>query len=733
MLPQISTRSFLWLFLIVFVFFGFNWGASPARPITYVSRSGSGLASVAAPLSPPPLSPSPSPISAPVSPSQSNPVASAQTQIPISNPTPSRQAPSPVQIAQTVLTTPVATVAVPSLSQVSAPTAVPVVSPTPIPSTPAQAPASSASVGVLGYLQVFGGGGGSSGGGGGGSSGGGGGGGSTAPPPDTTSPDAPIILSPAFPYSASTSTLTVVGTAEVGSFVSESRGGSETTATGGSWTLNLILPEGTTTIEFIARDVAGNDSEPTSKTFFVDTVAPTSPTILSPQDETQASTTEIIFSGKGEAFSVISQDFDSATTTVDIVGDWMLALSLPQGTTTISFVSTDFFGNPSLATSRTIFIDSIPPDAPSITSPSPLPATSEEETVAFTGTAQALSLISQDFDSATTTVDAFGDWSLSLTLAEGDSTISFFATDALGNISNATSATITVSLVSVPEAPSISVAECGLNSLSAEVCLSATTVLSLTWNAVDGAEEYEIYENDVSLGATTSLAFTVSASDQATSTLFVVARNDAGSATSSSVAVEVFTSPLVINEIAWMGMFGTAGDPDPSPNLVTDEWIELYNRTGRTLRLTGVSLSASNFSIDLEGSLDPFGLFLLERDDDTTVDDIVADQIYGNDTADFDLNDDGDQLVLRAQGMELDKTPAVNPCSGWCAGDVPDAVTMERIDPATSGTNKNNWKDNDDSKINGIDAEGVEIFGTPREENSTGSGSPGGCIGACGG
>jgi hypothetical protein len=82
---------------------------------------------------------------------------------------------------------------------------------------------------------------------------------------------------------------------------------------------------------------------------------------------------------------------------------------------------------------------------------------------------------------------------------------------------------------------------------------------------------------------------------------------------------------LLINEVAWAGTAASTND----------EWIELYNPGSSPVPLTGWVLKAvdSTPTINLPNGyvLQPGEYFLLERTDDTTVSDIVADQIYTGD------------------------------------------------------------------------------------------------------
>lgn len=177
---------------------------------------------------------------------------------------------------------------------------------------------------------------------------------------------------------------------------------------------------------------------------------------------------------------------------------------------------------------------------------------------------------------------------------------------------------------------------------------------------------------------------------------------------------------VVINEIAWAGT--QAGS--------ADEWIELRNNTNRDVDLTGWTLSWNDgetvlhFTEDVEDSntqevraavIPARGFYLLERTDDTTVDDIEADLIYtgalGNDGETLELRDPDGDVVDTANG-----DGGAWPAGAAGDGDVPYA-TMERIDPASDDAD-NNWGTNDGVIRNGVDAAGNLINGTPKAENS---------------
>jgi len=170
---------------------------------------------------------------------------------------------------------------------------------------------------------------------------------------------------------------------------------------------------------------------------------------------------------------------------------------------------------------------------------------------------------------------------------------------------------------------------------------------------------------------------------------------------------------VVINEIAWMG---TAASP-------SDEWIELYNNTDQDIDLAGWTLVATNgtlnitLNITLSGVISAHGYFLLERTDDETVSDILADWIGSFGTG---LLNDGDVLTLTDKlGSVIDT--ATGDDGSWPAGSnisSTERYTMERIKPLVSDEDAN-WATNDPSIARtGKDTDLNPISGTPKARNS---------------
>ncbi len=167
------------------------------------------------------------------------------------------------------------------------------------------------------------------------------------------------------------------------------------------------------------------------------------------------------------------------------------------------------------------------------------------------------------------------------------------------------------------------------------------------------------------------------------------------------------TPSVAINEIAWMGTAASA----------SDEWIELYNNTAQEIVLEGWKLieGEGTVIIVLKGTLAPSAYYLIERTDDTTVSDIVAD-LKGS-WGGSGLSNSGEKIQLLDNNSNL--VDEINCSTGWFAGKAsPDYKTMERINPSLSGNLAENWATNDGSALIGHDSQGNPIKGTPKAKNS---------------
>ena len=180
--------------------------------------------------------------------------------------------------------------------------------------------------------------------------------------------------------------------------------------------------------------------------------------------------------------------------------------------------------------------------------------------------------------------------------------------------------------------------------------------------------------------------------------------NTASTYTDNSVTyVSTGSRSVIINEVAWAGT---------TSSLTEDEWIELYNPGSAAINISGWRLKAADGapSIPLNGSIPAGGYFLLERDNDNTVSDILADQVYTG-----ELSNSGEDLTLYDSSNKVIDTANGNGGS-WPKGSSSTYGTMERN--GTSTESDSAWLTNTGIKRNGKNANGGDILGTPKNANA---------------
>ncbi len=232
--------------------------------------------------------------------------------------------------------------------------------------------------------------------------------------------------------------------------------------------------------------------------------------------------------------------------------------------------------------------------------------------------------------------------------------------------------------------------------LQYSVTPSADGIFLQSWNQGTAGE--------LALNASTS-AVTVSAQDGVAYLFSLFAKDKAGNkslSTSVSTAVNL-SKTVVINEVAWAGTKASA----------TDEWMELYNNTSSSVNMAGWKLKSADGSpsFTLTGTIGANEYYLLERTNDSTINDTAASQIYTG-----ALGNDGENLGL--YDAENNLVDALDASAGWFAGNNTTKQSMERIDAKKSGSEKTNWLNNNLIKRNGKDAGENFINGTPKQQNS---------------
>ena len=268
------------------------------------------------------------------------------------------------------------------------------------------------------------------------------------------------------------------GTAEAGSIVKVYDGttllGSVVAGSNGTWSLtSTTLADGLHTINVTATDAAGNVSPNASIAFTVDTVAPAPVTNLVITDDVGTSTGPLAngavtddatptLSGTAEAGAIVTI-LDGTTVLGSVTagsnGAWTFTTAtLSNGTHPLSVTVKDAAGNTSAASATvSITVDTVAPSASTLvitndsgSTPVTVPSggATNDTTPVLSGTAEAGSRVSI-FDGSTllgtAIVNSSGAWSFTTSaLTQGTHPLSVTVTDAAGNVSGSTSASVII-------------------------------------------------------------------------------------------------------------------------------------------------------------------------------------------------------------------------------------------------------------------------------------------------
>ncbi|RIV94025.1 Ig-like domain-containing protein, partial [Azospirillum brasilense] len=158
---------------------------------------------------------------------------------------------------------------------------------------------------------------------------------------DTTNPNAPVITTTL----SNSATPTITGTAEAGATVTVEVGGATytTTATNGTWSIDLSQPpssgtltlnaNGANPVSATATDAAGNVSAPGTQSLTIDTTNPNAPVITTTLSNSATPT----ITGTAEAGATVTVEVGGATyTTTATNGTWSIDLSQPPSSGTLT-------------------------------------------------------------------------------------------------------------------------------------------------------------------------------------------------------------------------------------------------------------------------------------------------------------------------------------------------------------------------------------------------------------
>jgi N-acetylneuraminic acid mutarotase len=267
---------------------------------------------------------------------------------------------------------------------------------------------------------------------------------------DTSPPGIPEVLSPAPNATTRNRTPTYSGTADPDSTIIITVGSTTlvttTIGTTNTWSIPQpsALDDGLYSLTVRATDAVGNSSLPSiPRSFTVDATAPAVPSVTTPSNGSTIANKTPEYAGTADPGSIVKVTVGLAevgSTTADASGDWRLTQPtlLSEGLHSVAAYAIDAVGNGSSGSNVNSFtVDTTPPNAPTVTEPSPFDATNDT-TPTYEGTADPGSTVTLIVDgiplSSSISVSS-GRWSFtpSSPLDPGDHTVKAFARDALNN------------------------------------------------------------------------------------------------------------------------------------------------------------------------------------------------------------------------------------------------------------------------------------------------------------
>ena len=309
---------------------------------------------------------------------------------------------------------------------------------------------------------------------------------------DTTPPTVPAINQPATPTNDSAATIT--GTAEANSSIKLTHNNDNSLPaisvnSDGNWSVDVTLVDGQNTFTAVATDEAGNQSNVSAPVVItLDDSAPSVPAINQPATPTNDSAATI--TGTAEANSSIklthNNDNSLPAISVNSDGNWSVDVTLVDGQNTFTAVATDEVGNQSNVSAPVVItLDDSAPSVPAINQPA---TPTNDSAATITGTAEANSSIklthNNDNSLPAISVNSDGNWSVDVTLVDGQNTFTAVATDEAGNQSNVSAPVVITLDDSAPSVPAINQPATPTNDSAATITgtAEANSSIKLTHN-----------------------------------------------------------------------------------------------------------------------------------------------------------------------------------------------------------------------------------------------------------
>ncbi len=405
---------------------------------------------------------------------------------------------------------------------------------------------------------------------------------------DSTNPQV-VLVSPSNNSYSSTTTINFTTTStdrainNVTVYIDGVLNETNSSGTNGTYTFSKTLSEGNHTWYILAYDTAGNSNQSGTRTFTIDTTAPTT-SLDSPQNTTLKISSSITFNGSVSDTNLanVTLYLDSVANDTNTSGtstNYTFTKTLTDGNHTWSILAYDGAGNSAQTGTRLFTIDTGAPPVVVLNSPANN-SVQQSVTVLFNSTAtdssiNNITLYIDGVANETNNSRTSGDYLFIRTLMEGIHTWNVLAYDTAGNSNQSLTRTVVVDVTT----PGI-VLNTPLNS-----SYSSSSTINFTANVTDRElRNVTLYIDNVandtnSSGLNTTYTFSKILSE-GTHTWYVVAYDTAGNSNQSGTrTVMIDTTPPTINSVVVNTSTGISGDTFTVSVNATDEGAGINTTT----------------------------------------------------------------------------------------------------------------------------------------------------------
>lgn len=418
---------------------------------------------------------------------------------------------------------------------------------------------------------------------------------------NTVVPSTPVLSSPvSTPIFTNTNTLSIEGSCEDGNTVYLT-GDATDSVTCSSSNFNFSVNKNSdSAYNFSVYQHSGSlPSGAVSVTWIRDTLAPIAPIMTSPGiNPYYSASNNLLISGVCESGSNVSLSGDSSDMVLCSGSSFSFNISKNTNSTyTFTIDQTDVAGNNSSTTSLTWTLDTIAPNAPTITTPATYPITSNGNTLTITGACETNAKVYLTGASTQNVTCSSSAYTFSVTKsADGTYDFSVYQTDLAGS-SSASTVAQWIRDTAAPSAPTIA-------NPTTSPYTSSDTILTISGTCESGSTiQYSNAATGTTTCASSAYSFTITKNVDATYTIVMAQTDASGNASSTTSLTWIRNTAIPSSPVI--------STPNTNPNYGKVASLTLSGNcnSGNSVQLNGASVQtipcdSNSFSFTLTQSID---------------------------------------------------------------------------------------------------------------------------------